>query len=150
MIFFTFKNIFSTCTCICFTLSVLKIHNACTCRCVIHSCFFVSADGEQELKLHILDIEVPYYNEYLGCQQLPVFSPRTDAYFISLTQVQIQECHYNTCTQYTVYHILCTCTGLFNMIVFQALQNGKSSCIALPQGSNKTELLKVHGVYVQD
>ena len=75
------------------------IIRTCTCRCVIHSCCFVLADGEQELKLHILDIEVPYYNEYLGCQQLPVFSPKTDAYFISLTQVQLKiRYRYNTFT----------------------------------------------------
>ena len=43
--------------------------------------------GEQEIKLHCLDVQLSYNNEFLGCKRLPVFSTRTNNYIISLSQV---------------------------------------------------------------
>ena len=74
---FLVSYLMSQVECVCFEHAVY----------ILSQFFCCSVEGDQEMKLHCLDVEVPYCNEYLGCQQLPVFSPRTDSYFISLTQV---------------------------------------------------------------
>ena len=44
-------------------------------------------DGELRVQLHCLQTRLDYGFEYLGCRQLPVFTPRMNNYMIALTQV---------------------------------------------------------------
>ena len=44
-------------------------------------------EGELRVQLHCLQTRLDYGFEYLGCRQLPVFTPRMNNYMIALTQV---------------------------------------------------------------
>ena len=50
-------------------------------------------DREEELQLLLkcVDVGLAYCYEYVGTEPLPVFSPRSNSYFIAFTQVRERE-----------------------------------------------------------
>ena len=93
---------FMYCTCIFYKLLIINYVHVYIINCYVGS-------GEQEIKLHILDVQLSYYNEYLGCKRLPIFTPRTNNYIISLSQVNFfidVMCKMFLCDKYT-YMYMC-------------------------------------------
>ncbi len=55
----------------------------------------VAPEETRDIVMRCLDQEVAYGYEYTGCNSLPVFTPRSDNYIITITQVSSSVGHFH-------------------------------------------------------